>query len=136
MMGWARRFLAGVLTFAMAQFGALAAAPAHAHDASAPHAIRAETILEHAHLGADRDHTPVASSQAEWQNNPDGGAPQQDAPTDSMTHVHNCPQFTATDGAAGIAPPLRAYAFAWPIVDASAIQTSSAPPRRPPRAIL
>lgn len=138
-MEWANRLLAVLLTLAIAQFGVLAAAPAHAHEERDHHAIHAVHVIEAPaewsaiasdHHGHEHDEpSDVADTERDEDRSKQSG-------TESLTHVHSCPQFTQ---ASAQAIPVVALAFvrsAWPASHAGPPSHASAPPLRPPRALL
>lgn len=137
-MEWANRLLTALLSLAIAQFGVLAAAPAHAHERGAHHAIHALHVIEASsewnviasdHHGHEHDEpSDVADGERDEGRSKQSG-------TESLTHVHSCPQFTQ---ASAQAIPVVALAFvrsAWPASQAGPPTHASAPPLRPPRAI-
>jgi hypothetical protein len=138
-MEWANRLLTVLLSLAIAQFGVLAAAPAHAHEEGAHHAIHAVHVVETSsgwsliasdHYGHEHDEPgDVADGERDEGGSRQGGA-------ESLTHVHSCPQFMQA-GAQAI--PVAKLAFvrsAWPASQAGPPTHASPPPLRPPRAIL
>lgn len=138
-MDWAKRLLTVFLTLAIAQFGVLAAAPAHAHEEDAHHAIHAVHVIETPsewsliasdHHGHEHDEPgDIAGGER------DEGGPKQGG-TEPLTHVHSCPQFTQASAQAIPVVALACVRSAWPASQAGPPTHASAPPQRPPRAIL
>jgi hypothetical protein len=138
-MQWANRLLTVLLTIAIAQFGVLAAAPAHAHEEGAHHAIHVVHVIEASpergliasdHHGHEHDE-PIDVADGER----DEGGSRQNS-TESLTHVHSCPQFTQASAQAIPVVALACVRSAWPASQAGPPTHASAPPQRPPRAIL
>ena len=136
MMEWCNRLLSVLLTLAIAQFGALATAPAHAHEAGAHHAVHAVESPSGLILSAEDHHghphdQPSDPADDERDKNRSG-----QSGTEPLTHVHPCPQFTQTSAQT---TPVVALAFVkgtWPVLYAGPPTLVSAPPLRPPRNIL
>ena len=125
-----RRFLTGLLVLAVAHFGVLATAPAHAHEDASGHGVR-EIVLSHNdaegmahhHDGGDdhAGHEDAADAVATEIGSSDSGT--DDASHSEHAHVHACPQFA----------PVMQLAMAWPARAAQAVSYLSSPPLRPPR---
>ncbi len=135
-MEWANRLLTVLLSLAIAQFGVLAAAPAHAHEEGAHHAVHVvETssewsVIASDHHGHEHDEpNDIADGERD-----EGGSKQNG--TESLTHVHSCPQFTQTSAQAIPVVALLCVRSSWPASQAGPPTHASAPPLRPPRAIL
>lgn len=138
-MDWADRLLTVLLSLAIAQFGVLAAAPAHAHEEDGHHAIHAVHVIEVSsewsliaadHHGREHDEpSDVADSERDEGGSNQGGS-------ESLTHVHSCPQFTQTGAQVIPVVSLACVRSAWPASQAGPPTHASAPPLRPPRAIL
>jgi ABC-type Zn2+ transport system substrate-binding protein/surface adhesin len=110
-MSWARRLLSAILTLAVVQFGALAIAPAHAHEDGASHGVRELSLSHgHAHHGADRDDAPHHHDHdhdADVSSSDDGALPGGNQRGDGnrgdpgegehAAHVHGCPQFAPAE---------------------------------------
>jgi hypothetical protein len=138
-MDWAKRLFSALLTLAIAQFGVLAAAPAHAHEEDGHHAIHAVHVVEAPaewsaivsdHHGHDHDEpSDVADNEG------DEGRPKQGG-SESVTHVHSCPQFTQANAQIIPVVALACVRSAWPASQAGPPTHASAPPLRPPRTFL
>jgi hypothetical protein len=138
-MEWANRFLTVLLSLAIAQFGVLAAAPAHAHEEGAHHAIHTVHVIEaspergalaldhHGHEHEERG--DVADNERDEDRSKQGGS-------ESLTHVHSCPQFMQASALAIPVVALASMRGAWPMTHSGPPSHASAPPDRPPRAIL
>ena len=138
-MEWANRLLTVLLSLAIAQFGVLAAAPAHAHEEGAHHAIHAVHVIEASsewsalaldHHGHEHDE-PIDVADGER----DEGRSNQNG-SEHLTHVHSCPQFMQASALAIPVVALASMRGAWPMTHAGPPSHASAPPDRPPRAIL
>jgi len=132
-----RRLLSGALAIALAQFGALATAPAHAHEGD--HGVAVITLEathagEAAHGHGHSDHDVDAAIDTLPAPTPD--EPRNDATGSETVHVHGCAQFAPVEaGGVGFLPS-KVATLAWPVGDVSMISYSWAPPLRPPRASL
>jgi hypothetical protein len=143
-MDWARRPLSAVLCLALAQFGAMATAPAHAHEIDASHGVHAVAVLhiEHGHVHAaprqdvgahDDGHNDDGQSSGSMPADDSNGQERSDG--DAITHVHSCPSFVPAAMPDEFIPVAIAEA-PWPSLSAGAATHASAPPLRPPRTSL
>lgn len=143
-----RRFLTGLLVVALAQFGALAAAPAHAHEGGSGQGVR-EIVLSHTHAGAERSnadhHDDVDdrgdngdhSDDAGLSMSSDGVAPlSNDGSHGEPAHVHGFQQFAAAQEVNAPYVPAEYAEVVRPAETTAAVRHSSFPPLRPPRASL
>jgi len=140
-----RRLLVGLLTVAVAQFGVMATAPAHAHADGAGHGVR-EIVVSHGHTdfeqpSGEHDHGDHHDDDDHDAQNaaagPDGSAP---APSDAShgenAHVHGLQQFAPSDEAGALSIPTVYVEVLHPIDLTGVVSHSTYPPRRPPRASL
>lgn len=133
------RLLTGLLALALAHFGVLATAPAHAHEEGAGHGVR-EMVLAHGH--ADVEQGDVGHHHDDHHAPDLNGAEDQPAPGSpgaghgEHAHVHAFPQFTPGDASDAASRPVFAPYAPWPLISVAAPSNSSFPPLRPPRAIL
>lgn len=143
-----RRLLTGLLVFAVAQFGVVAAAPAHAHEAGSGHGVR-EIVLSHGHADAelpggehahdyDGHHDNDEHGQsADVAINQNGSAP---APNEAghgeHAHVHAFQQFAGIEEATAPFVPTAYAEVVRPFESVADVRHSSFPPLRPPRASL
>lgn len=137
-----RCLLSVLLSIAFAQFGVLATAPAHAHEAEIAHVVHAADVGDHglviitgAHHDDDHDHQRTSDHVLDFSAPPADGEPSK-SHDDHVTHVHSCPQFApvAAHEIAAMAK-LVTQAVRPPQADAAPSRTS-APPLRPPRTSL
>lgn len=138
-MEWANRLLTVLLTLAIAQFGVLAAAPAHAHEEGGHHPVHAVHVVEatversalaedhHSH-GHDQP-SDVADGERDEDRSKQNGS-------EHLTHVHSCPQFMQASALTIPVVALASMRGGWPLTHAGPPTHASAPPDRPPRAIL
>jgi len=131
-----RRLLTGVLVVAVAQFGVLATAPAHAHEGDS-HGVR-EVALVHDLAAESHEHADDTYHDA--QDDDAGASPGDPASDDSshgeQAHVHACPQFTQAAAGAMVKAPVTLLQSAWPGPSLPAVSHVSSPPLRPPRSSL
>jgi len=135
-----RRLLTGLLVFAVAHFGVLATAPAHAHESGDGHGVR-EIVLSQAH-DAEHHHAHDDDGGVSHQGDESlalGGssAPDSDEPSHGEhAHVHVCPQFTPLANPSALKAPVMLRELIWPVRSASVISYLASPPLRPPRTNL
>lgn len=113
-----------MLALALANFGALATAPAHAHAGGDEHGVR-EIAIAHAHHDGKvaHDHAPPHQH---------GGAPG-DGHGEGAIHVHGCAQFAAACASAAPCPGDRYTYLVTPMPTLPALSDAHFPPLRPPR---
>ncbi len=140
-MSTLRRLLTGLLVFAVAHFGVLATAPAHAHESGDGHGVR-EIVLSQAHDVADHyahhddggaDHEGGESLALGYTSAPDSD---DDPSHGEHAHVHVCPQFTPLGSHSALRAPVMLRELIWPVRSASVISYLGSPPLRPPRTPL
>lgn len=137
-----RRLLSVLLSIAFAQFGVLATAPAHAHDADAVHIVHVVDVSDHGlviaahdHLDDDHDHQGAPDNDLDFGKTPADGEPSE-SHGDHVTHVHSCPQFAPVAAhEIALKASLVTEAVRPPQAEA-APSRASAPPLRPPRTSL
>ncbi len=137
----ARRLISAVLTLALAHFGVVATAPAHAHEVDAPHGTHALEL--HHYAFAEHDHADRhdqadrrADASGHGHDGADGAADTDGDGSHTVFHVHCCPHFAPADPAVKPSAPVASAARLTP-PDAAALRTvSAAPPFRPPRSFL
>jgi hypothetical protein len=135
-----RRLLTGLLVFAVAHFGVLATAPAHAHESGDGHGVR-EIVLSQAH-DVEHHHSHDDEGGAGHQGEAslalgDASAPDSDEPSHGEhAHVHVCPQFTPLANHSALRAPVMLRELLLPARGASVISYLGSPPLRPPRTIL
>ncbi|MGE3839637.1 MAG: hypothetical protein AB7G40_17220 [Hyphomonadaceae bacterium] len=143
-----RRLLSGLLVVALAQFGVVAAAPAHAHEGGSGHGVR-EIVLSHGHAdiemsNGEHGHDVDGHHDNDSHNDSvdvalgaEGAAPEpNDAGHGEHAHVHAFQQFAAADEATAPYAPSE-YAEVMRRWETTAdVRHSSFPPLRPPRASL
>ncbi|MFN3465244.1 MAG: hypothetical protein ACK4X1_14335 [Terricaulis sp.] len=132
-----RCLLTGLMVVAVAQFGVLATAPAHAHEGDG-HGVR-EVALVH-DFGASQTQGHAKDGHQDGHDDDAAASPETPAPDDSShgenAHVHACPQFTQAAAGAGVKAPVVLLQTAWPGGSSPAVSYSSSPPLRPPRSSL
>lgn len=134
-----RRILTGLLVVALAQFGAMATAPAHAHEAGDDHGVR-EMLLSHDRSDAgtivsDHDHDFSHEDHAAALDDTGDQSTGSDAAHSEHAHVHVCPQFTENVAQKAVVRS-RYGEIIRPVEPTADIRHSSFPPLRPPRATL
>lgn len=141
-----RRFLTGLLTVALTQFGVMASAPAHAHETGGGHGVR-EIVLSHGHSDvelpgnehrhdADGHHdddshdqkADIATGDSDPESNGSGHG--------EHAHVHVLQQFAAGEEAEVPFVPTAYSEVVRPTELAATVRHLSFPLRRPPRANL
>lgn len=143
-----RRLLTGLLVAAVAQFGVVAAAPAHAHEGGSGHGVR-EIVLSHGHADAElpggehaHDHDghhddDEHGGSADVAINQDGsGSTSNGASHGEHAHVHALQQFVGIEEAAAPFVPVAYAEVVRPLESVADVRHSSFPPLRPPRASL
>jgi hypothetical protein len=137
-MKQARRLLSAVLTLALAHFGVVATAPAHAHEVETPHGVHAATLHDHVFTDHDYDDRHEHADARGGANDGDlAGAQGSDADgTHTVFHVHCCPHFAPVDPGLKPSAPMAIAARLRPPDVSGSPTASSAPPFRPPRTFL
>ena len=131
-----RRLLSGVLAIALAQFGAMATAPAHAHEGDHGVPVIALDAAQTSEAAHGHGHSDHAAAAIDTLPAPTPDEPRNDATGSETVHVHGCAQFAPVEaGSVGLLPS-EVATLAWPIGDVSMISYSWAPPLRPPRTSL
>ncbi len=146
-----RRLLTGLIALALMQFGVVATAPAHAHEADASHGVR-EIVLTHGHAHAESAHeAPALDYEQDGPHSDDDHhtltdlTAQQSLPADGSddpshgehaAHVHACGQFAPVGATELGHAPLSLITLVWPARISAATTHSTCPPLRPPRAAL